>query len=248
MASTSQDLIQAIQGVQTVEEIHAVCAQLCENYGYDHFLYAAMIPTSFVKPYRIIISGYPSQWRDHYTESEYDHVDPTVSYCASHSTPLLWSQVDRLPLGPVSRKARTFMEDAQDFGLRDGVSIPVHSLQGDRGMFSLSSDEEPARAASRISATLADANLFSLYLHEAVLRVFSQQELPLGRVHLTDREQECLLWASEGKTAWETSQILRISERTVTYHLQNAADKMQVSNRQQAVARAIGLGLIVPQI
>ena len=59
--------------------------------------------------------------------------------------------------------------------------------------------------------------------------------------------KECLLWATEGKTTWETSQILSISERTVTFHLQNVQGKLGVNNRQQAVGRAVTLGIIEPQ-
>jgi DNA-binding CsgD family transcriptional regulator len=32
----------------------------------------------------------------------------------------------------------------------------------------------------------------------------------------------------------------------VTFHLQNAAQKMGVVNRQQAISRALSMGLIVP--
>ena len=49
------------------------------------------------------------------------------------------------------------------------------------------------------------------------------------------------------KSAWETGQILNISERTVIFLLQNAAEKLQVSNRPQAVARAVSQQLIMPQ-
>jgi LuxR family transcriptional activator of bioluminescence operon len=72
-------------------------------------------------------------------------------------------------------------------------------------------------------------------------------EIGPAHIHLTDREKECLLWAAEGKTSWEASQILGISERTVIFHLQNASDKLGVNNRQQAVARAIAMGMILPQ-
>ncbi|WP_157125763.1 helix-turn-helix domain-containing protein [Pandoraea norimbergensis] len=65
-------------------------------------------------------------------------------------------------------------------------------------------------------------------------------------IHLTPRETECLQWAAAGKTAWETSRILAISERTATFHLTNAVKKLGATNRRAAVARAIGLGLIAP--
>ncbi len=65
-------------------------------------------------------------------------------------------------------------------------------------------------------------------------------------MELTEREKECLLWASEGKTGGEIADILNISERTVTFHLQNAGQKMGTCNRQHAISRALTLGLIAP--
>jgi len=61
---------------------------------------------------------------------------------------------------------------------------------------------------------------------------------------ITPRERECLAWASEGKTAWETAAILDISEHTVVVHLKNAGHKLGAANRLQAVAEALRLGLI----
>ncbi|MCG8508295.1 MAG: helix-turn-helix transcriptional regulator, partial [Rhodospirillales bacterium] len=49
----------------------------------------------------------------------------------------------------------------------------------------------------------------------------------------------CLLWAAHGKTAWETSQILQISQTTVSYHLENAKKKLGARTVAQAVARAV---------
>jgi DNA-binding CsgD family transcriptional regulator len=65
---------------------------------------------------------------------------------------------------------------------------------------------------------------------------------------LTDREKECLYWAAEGKTSWETAKILQISKRTVVFHLQNASRKLNAANRQNAIARAVVLGLITPEV
>ncbi len=78
----------------------------------------------------------------------------------------------------------------------------------------------------------------------AHLRTGASAEAP--KAELTRRERECLLWAAEGKTTWEIALILCITGRTVNFHLQNAARKLVVVNRQQAVARAVALGLIRP--
>lgn len=52
---------------------------------------------------------------------------------------------------------------------------------------------------------------------------------------LTNRERECMFWISQGKTSWEVSVILGISERTVNFHVQNCIRKTNSINRQQAL-------------
>ncbi|MDT8388360.1 MAG: LuxR family transcriptional regulator [Thiogranum sp.] len=238
------DLIEALSSAGTVDELHTVCSRLCEDYGFERFIYGSRIPTSFVKPYFIFISGYPKAWRDHYTQNNYMVVDPTVVYCAENITPMLWD--GRSVLHDPTPEVQRFMSEAQDFGISSGISFPVHSAQGDFAMLSLASELQVINRPM-IDQVLPVGQLFTAYLHEAVRRVFDSDVLPLTRVELTQREKECLLWVTEGKTNWETSRILNISERTVVFHLQNIQTKLGVSNRHQAVARAVAQGFIQPQ-
>lgn len=62
---------------------------------------------------------------------------------------------------------------------------------------------------------------------------------------LTMREIECLAWAAQGKSEWEMSRILGISEHTAEKHLINARVKLGAVNRAHAVATAIRRGLIL---
>ena len=75
---------------------------------------------------------------------------------------------------------------------------------------------------------------------ETVKKRSIREDIP----RITEREIECLQWASIGKTAWEISMILSISERTVGFHLTNAATKLQANNRTHAVSIALKKGLI----
>lgn len=61
---------------------------------------------------------------------------------------------------------------------------------------------------------------------------------------LTDREREILKLIFEGKCSSEVAQILRVSKRTVDFHLARAYVKLGVSNRFQAFRRAVELGII----
>lgn len=64
------------------------------------------------------------------------------------------------------------------------------------------------------------------------------------KAQLTPRESECLRWCSKGKTNWEISRILGLSERTVEHYLSRANRKLGTTTRSQAVAKALKDGLI----
>jgi DNA-binding CsgD family transcriptional regulator len=239
------EIIDQLSQANSVEGIHATCSAVCIEYGFEHFLYGAQVPVSLVKPQTFIISGYPTEWWNHYKEQGYMAHDPTVAHCAVNTVPLVWSSIDRRSVS--QPRAQQIMADANDFGLRNGLSIPTHGCRGESSMLSFTTTDADSRSTPRILQNMPLLQAVTPFVHEAARRVIEIKEIAPAKPKLTARENECLLWAAEGKTSWETSQILNISERTVVFHLQNAAAKLGVSGKQHAVARAISLGLISPQ-
>lgn len=61
---------------------------------------------------------------------------------------------------------------------------------------------------------------------------------------LSDRERECLVWVSEGKTTDEVALILGVSSNTVNSYIAHAIQKVGASNRAMAIATAIRSGMI----
>jgi len=63
-------------------------------------------------------------------------------------------------------------------------------------------------------------------------------------VKLTKREFEVLNLVMEGKSSREVADELFCSKRTVDFHLARIYEKLQVSNRVQAMRQATILGLV----
>lgn len=61
---------------------------------------------------------------------------------------------------------------------------------------------------------------------------------------LTRREAQVLLWAAEGKTAWEAGMILGIQEGTAAAHLASARAKLRASNLPHLITRAFVQGIL----
>lgn len=61
---------------------------------------------------------------------------------------------------------------------------------------------------------------------------------------LTQREHDCLAYVAAGKSDWEISVILSLSQTTVRFHLDNARCKLDATTRAHAVARMAALGML----
>lgn len=231
-----------LQSAASITDLQKTCELFCQEQEFDNFIYGARISGSLRTPTYIIINGYPAAWRDHYESASYLHIDPTVTHCFSQTLPIFWQDIS---LNHPDVKKMFY--EAADFGIVSGFSIPVHCIRGGTAMLSLSSHLSAERSQTHLNDRLAMSHLFANYLHEAVLRIAEEDpQLHLSSKLLSAREKECLLWITEGKTSWEIAKILNIAERTVAFHINNAIQKLDVTNRQQAVARAITLGHIEP--
>jgi len=65
-------------------------------------------------------------------------------------------------------------------------------------------------------------------------------------VRLNNREREVLTWVARGKTSAEIARKLRLSKRTVDFHVDNARIKLRAATRTEAVTKAATGGLIEP--
>jgi len=160
--------------------------------------------------------------------------------------PIFWNKLDcDSPWLPSA--SRDVMNLAADFGVRNGVSFPLHTPQGEHGILSFITKEK-----SNSDLMFENVPLLSFcasYIFNSALQLIkSRPDMMKYLTELSDREKECLFWASEGKTSWEIATILGISERTVNFHLTQVTNKTDSKNRSQAIAKGITSGIIVPSL
>lgn len=236
-----QDSLDRLDEARSIEDLAAQCRVHCERLGFDSFVYALRVPTQFVDAKLVLVDGYPRRWVEHYFAREHFRHDPVMAYCARHVVPMQWHEL-ALERGS---GAAAMMDEAGEFGVKSGVTMPVHTPQGELGILSFALDRRDAAAHEITRGALPYVQMLAGYMHEAVRRVSGIADCGAS-TPLTAREQECLRWAADGKTSWEISQVLGMAERTVNFHLNNAMSKLDVSNRQHAVAKAAARGLIQP--
>ena len=185
----------------------------------------------------VLLCDWPVEWLERYVARNYVDHDPVVSHMKHLQAPFQWR--DAAEEIRVDRGGEAVMGDAGEFKLRDGLAFPLVTLDGQIVMVSLGGDQ--------IELSGAEFGMISLVSTYAVGRAMQLHTMPgrtIDHVELSPRERECLKWAAVGKSEWEISQILGISEHTSEKHLLNAKSKLGAVNRVQAVAEAIRRGYI----
>lgn len=229
----------------SMEEVKSLCDSFSELVGFEHYLFGICRPTSLSAPEISTITNYPESWTKLYFESSFQSQDPVVRYCFENVTPIRWDHLLQLD-DYLTPAAEQILAQAAQAGLAHGLSIPLRSHNGDFAIFSLATASGEDIDA-RYEKVLPLAHAFSIELFGTVMRININNKSK-EKDNLTPREVECLFWACEGKTTWEISKIIDVTERTVIFHLTSATKKLGAVNRQHAVAKAMSSGLIKPKV
>ncbi len=166
-----------------------------------------------------------------------EKTDSIRSYIEKSGVPLAWQTA--LLCRP---KTGQFYPRLLREGICHGLSIGVRS---EHAMSRIDLYGNGRESFPFSAALCADALLIAVHLHEAAELVWlktASNQLPL----LSAREIECLDWSAQGKTSAEIGIILGISQRTVYFHLKNAATKLGVYTTRHAIRQAFMMGILKP--
>ncbi len=174
---------------------------------------------------------YDDAWVDHYKSNNYAAFDPVLKQGMQATACFDWSH-----LGRDSDQSKRFFGEAEDFGIgKSGLTIPIMGQGRPIALVSFTSNEKSSSWHRFVSEEKSALHIVGMAIHEHVW----MNKAPSAGQPLTEREQECLNWAAVGKTAFETSIIIGLSERTVRHHLESSRRKLDASNITHAVVKAI---------
>ena len=227
--------------IETLGELGNACRRVREALSLDYYCFGLRLPTSFVDPELIVLDDYPDGFRALYECMDGLHTDPVLLQSYEQAAPIFWDEeFARVRRGTASAR---YVDAIRGLGLRAGVSCGFRGLQGEFAILSLGTGRDDREVQARLRELAPEAMLAGAWLKDAAARMVCADT----SAGLTPRERECLMWCAEGCSAPAIGMRLGIAERTVVFHLSNAVGKLGASTRQQAVARAVALGVVEPR-
>ncbi|MCB1508333.1 MAG: autoinducer binding domain-containing protein [Hyphomicrobiaceae bacterium] len=233
------EFMSRLQQANSAEEIGSELLALSTNHGLTNLI-AGTLPQPGLRPteqkQNILLVDWPEAWFRRFVAQIYAYVDPVLNQV--RKTPwasFRWENA-KAPKGR-EEQARHMMGEAAEHGLKEGIAIPVFTLDGDPATISFGGE--------RMDLSPAEAGFLHLAGVIAIGRAFQLQDR--GRIEhskLTQRELDIVKWCAEGKTEPEIAIILGISTATVANHIASARSKFGGINKTGLVANAIRAGLI----
>jgi LuxR family transcriptional regulator, quorum-sensing system regulator LasR len=231
------DSILELGAIRDADILRTRTLKVAGHMGFDSFLFAGKFCIDGSRSRQQVMSNYPEEWTSHYDTQGYAAIDPTVIHSTHSLLPIVWRRKIY-----VSESQKRLRHEAMGVGLKSGATFPVQSREGDIGLLSLALNSEKYIAISHVMRSVAWGALLATAVHEAA-RAIVKSEALVSRPRLTRREAEVLRWLVAGKSNWDVSVVMGISEHGVVHHVRNILHKLDVVTRRQAVVKAIALGL-----
>lgn len=221
---------QEIDDATTADQVVDVLKQCLERFGFDSCL-ITHLPLANDRRWhdQILVNGWPQAWYERYNAAGHYRFDPCVARCRNQAHPFAWSEIDYHGL---DQDARRVMDEAAEFGLLEGICVPFHVPFAPPAVVTV--------AGASVDLAVSSHTVPALCRHalDALLNILAENHHTATPV-LSDREREILQWTAGGKTAWEISCILGLSEHTVGTHLRNARYKLGGVNIVHAIVEAL---------
>ncbi len=215
-------------------------SRIAAHMGYDHVALAYAQPAVLGAPLTAMTT-YPDAWVNECKQlpQQLIALDPILYHLSTQVRPLVWDQ-----RAYADAKTARIYEAFSAYGLGSGMTVSVRGAAGDSLSLGFTCAATKTTPPTAMISELGALCLAATATYHAFSRLLSQPAAPAEPIKLTPRELELLRWSRCGKTAWESSSILGISQATAQFHIKNAIGKLGAVSKQQAVLRALELRLI----
>lgn len=189
-------------------------------------------------PVKIANISFPEEWARLYLSNCFHLIDPIYIENYRNFGVQEWEETYR----KTPATSQYFRKKAEEFGLGNGYSLGAKNFRGTIGtLFSISGGTLEFNSREKLIL-----KILLPHIHEALLRIAEPavRNYYFRPKSLTKRETELLRLAKTGLSTPELSEIMKIAERTVHYHMANILKKLDAMSKPHAVAIAIDRGLL----
>ena len=235
------EILQRFSPEKSEDALFTSLLEVAPALGYEYCSITTLVRCPFYHARAYKRNNYPREGNNFYTRESLICRDLLRDNSLLVQTPQLWDE--QLFTGH-----RALWQYYQTYGVRHGVSQTVHGSDGVSSVLSLARRRE-AISATELDEQASDIVWLANLMHNALApRVAQLARCQLrgraARAGLSNRELEVLKLTAKGMTSTRVAKVLRLTERTVNFHVASCVHKLGACNKLSAVVKATMGGLI----
>ncbi|WEK02182.1 MAG: LuxR family transcriptional regulator [Candidatus Sphingomonas phytovorans] len=216
-----EDFTRSVAAANDHQDLSGLLQEMTRRMGFTRFAL-----THHNQAPAIRLSTYPDDWIAYFDRHRFGLSDPIHRASYRTGAGFRWNRISEF-IDLTAADEQVFAL-ARRHDLADGFTVPFTIIGEAHGSCSFA----VGRGRTIAHDVLPLAQLVGIVAFEGARRIQARRT---GRLEhppqLTVRQRDCLLWTGRGKTAWETSRILGISQETVVQHLKQALGRYGVRKR-----------------
>ncbi len=229
-----QDFIRKIEGINDLQELQGQFTEELKPFGFDKHTCLSFVDMNNPPPNAILLFSFPKEWVRHYKEEKFFEDDIVLKTLFREPRPCIWNKLTDL-----DKRNQQIFSEASEFGISNGITIPIFLPGSYPCTVNIAGDHKDVNPD-----VFHALHLMAVHYHYRVLQISGIIPPPAQQTRFTKREKDCLNWIAFGKTSWEISIILGVSENAINFHIKNIFFKLDVSTRAMAIFKASQLGLV----
>lgn len=220
------------------EDILRACERFGHRRRFNRVILRAWFQVTPARSQKSTVTNYPQAWLDEYRDRKLHALDPILRHATQTGAPFGWNEA--LPQTPGERR---FLLRMEFFGLKHGITVPLHGAGGELFALSFSGRELPDNQDERWSL-FADTYRFLSEALPDLRRVLVRTPVNPSPKPLTRAQKEVFVYLMRGKTLKDIARCLNLHIRAVEDRVARACQSLEASSRAQALARALSSGQI----
>lgn len=236
-----EDFVDKLADCESMDDAWDAYNEALGHYGVEHACYGFMatLPRKAVTTEVLTWSSHDDRFTEAYMASNHPDNDWSVSWSMQQTQAQRWRTTE--VLDGLSNEERKTEELAYDFGLYEGIVVPIRGATPlSWGGIGLAAPNLGEGEWGRLLASHQEKlETLSQAFHEYVLAHGF-----LGHFELSEREREVLKWIACGLNKHDIADKLNISARTAEVHIYRIRRKLGCVNDAQVTAKALVFNLV----
>lgn len=225
------EFLEHLPYITDVGSLNRLFLKYAEPMGVEYVLGGVVFARKRMFRPNILIGSQDHSWFQHYSDEKLYRYDAILPRMCSSNANIVWS--DLAKNRSLTSEEKDMLLRPRDFGLRDGLAVPLHMANGEMGTIT-------AAGAHFVPDAVIEAalRLMSYHAYQRMIQILDEVPVLATAPKLTRRQMQCLTLVAEGKTSQEISDRIEISKHTVKEHVEKVMEIFDVGSRIEAVVAA----------